>query len=112
MIKWVLYLSAVSVLPEFATPEEFPHNILEGVSCVPKKIADLSGDAVKFRASEDAAFECAMRDMWRKENGSARYVRTFWDMGIVPEHEYRDPETVEVRVRPEGYVSHFQYRRA
>ena len=53
-----------------------------------------------------------MRDMWRKENGSARYVRTFWDMGIVPEHEYRDPETVEVRVRPEGYVSHFQYRRA
>src|SRR6266853_4708561 len=103
MIKWVLYLSAVSVLPELASPplEEFPHDVLEGISSVYKKIADISGDAAKFRAAEDAAFEEHMRAAWREYNKSARYVRVVRDAGVVPEHEYRDPDTGEARVRPE-----------
>lgn len=110
-IKWVVYLGTVAALPKVASPEECPHDVLEGISTVNKEIADLSGNRAKFRLAEDDAFERCMQDTWRVHNGHARYVRVFQDMGIVPEKHWID-EAGGLQVQAESYVTFFQYRRA
>jgi len=111
-IKWVLYLGAVQAIPAISSVADIPHDVLEGVSCVDKAIADLSGNPVFFRAQDDAAFEQCMQDYWKQENGSARYVRVFQDLGIRPAYRWQDQETDEWYEVPESYTTFFQYRRA
>lgn len=112
VIKWVLYLGAVSALPAISCVADIPRDVLEGVSAVPTKIADLSGHPVEFRVAEDAAFEICMREVWEAYNGSDRYVRVFQDLGIRPAYKWQDSETGDWHDQPESYVSLFQYRRA
>lgn len=111
-IKWVLYLGTTAALPAISSVAEIPHDVLEGISMVPTKIADLSGNPVFFRTQEDAAFEKAMQDFWRETNGSARYVVVFQDLGIRPAYRWQDKETGEWHDQPQSYTSFFQYRRA
>jgi len=111
VIKWVLYLGAMSALPSISCVADIPRDVLEGVSAVSKKIADLSGYPVAFRTAEDAAFEACMHTMWREANGSTKYIRVFQDLGIKPAYKWQDPETGDWHDQPESYVTLFQYRR-
>lgn len=112
-IKWVLYLGAVAQLPVLASPEEFPHDVLEGISLVNKKIIDIvraSGrNIADYRAREDAAFERVMQEMWRTENGDAPYARVVGDRGLQPARRWQyEGHWYD---EPESYVTTFQYRR-
>lgn len=110
-IKWVVYLGAVAALPALTETKDLATDVLEGLSWTKKRVAGLSDDPVKFRGSEDAAFERYMQEVWRERNGSARYIRVFCDNGLQPARRWADSEGIKHDL-PERWESFFQYRRA
>lgn len=110
-VKWVVYLGAVAALPAETETKELPTDVLEGLSVVSKKIADINGNADEFRLKEHAAFEHHMQEIWREANGSARYVRTVRDLGFMPAGTWPAGKMKEITKHPDSYQMIFQYRR-
>ena len=111
-IKWVIYLGSVAQLPALSVVPDQAFNILEGISHVPVKLAELSTNPVAFRVAEDDAFEEVMHRMWKEKHGSAPYLKIVQDMGTHPAHWVTDAETGERYEVPESYLTLFQYRKA
>lgn len=66
--------------------------VMEGIVCVDKKVMAIARNPLKFRMSEQRAFEQAMAELWRKENGDARYT--------VERDEWCDKTLVSSKTKP------------
>lgn len=110
LIKWAFAVRVSSaLLPAKGLLPEPERDMLVGVSSTCKKVADLSGNAVTFRCSEDDEFLRCMEEMWRTANGTKPYVTSMVDRGIVGEHDWRD-DAGNVHHQPEAYVTEFVIR--